>query len=262
MGFDISYHPIKETEIKEWYFDVLNNQDLINNIAAQYKIDEPYVNKYKETLEIASLTNLDVSFDRSHGYNIAIIQGLIRKYHYTRGSAYSFLIEERPYFKSYTKDFKVIVPGNISNPIDNKIVKNYSSGVFIPSDQVIRLLTDYDYDPQVREDLDAFFSHHRIDIFLKALLAARELSAGLLEATDVIEPNPLNLNNSACYSNLFNCDQEGVYLFKAAAIEQFKEAEAQKNKQQEETIENAAQVVIDIEETEEEKKGFWKKLLG
>ena len=43
--------------------------------------------------------------------------------------------------------------------------------------------------------------------------AAVELGAGLLEATEVVEPNPIRPNESTSYSNLYHCDRDGVYLY-------------------------------------------------
>ncbi|WP_342329162.1 hypothetical protein [Pedobacter sp. FW305-3-2-15-E-R2A2] len=263
MGYDISYHPINETEIKAWYFDVLNDPELISGITAQHQVDDFYKEKYQQVISIGSGTKPDDSFERSHGYYLAVVQGFLRKYYYTRGSAFSFLLEERPYFERYTKDFKTIVPESISNPISNRIAQNYSSGVFIPAEQVTQLLEDYANDAALRADLDGFFSDGRIGVFLKALEDAKQQELGLLEATEVIEPNPLNLNDSACYSNLFNCDQEGAYLFKQAAMEQMKAMEEQNNLQPGEITNNVGRTVINMEEVEEkEKKGFWKKLFG
>lgn len=227
MGFDISYHPIKETEIKAWYFDLLEKPELLTTLASANGIERPFSDQYEKTLEYGLQTPADATFERSHGYNIAIVQGFFRSYYYTRGSAFSFLIEQHPYFERYTKDLKTIIPENITNPVGNRILKNYSSGVFIPARQVLQLLVDYQQDQQVKADLDAFFSHQRIHIFLKALEVAEQYETGILEATEVIEPNPLNLNESICYTNLYHCDQEGVYLFKEAAIAQLQEIERQ-----------------------------------
>ncbi|MFQ7474276.1 hypothetical protein [Anaerotignum sp.] len=38
---------------------------------------------------------------------------------------------------------------------------------------------------------------------------AAELGAGLLEATEVVEPNPIHPNESTSYSNLYHCDRDG-----------------------------------------------------
>ncbi len=58
----------------------------------------------------------------------------------------------------------------------------------------------------------------------KALTAAAELGTGLLEATEVVEPNPLHPNESTCYSNLFHCDRDGVYLYIDMAMKQIAQA--------------------------------------
>ena len=47
----------------------------------------------------------------------------------------------------------------------------------------------------------------------KALTAALESGVGLLEATEVVEPNPIHPNGSTSYSNLYHCDRDGVYLY-------------------------------------------------
>ena len=58
----------------------------------------------------------------------------------------------------------------------------------------------------------------------KALTAAAELGTGLLEATEVVEPNPFHPNESTCYSNLFHCDRDGVYLYIDMAMKQIAQA--------------------------------------
>ena len=47
----------------------------------------------------------------------------------------------------------------------------------------------------------------------KALSAAAELGTGLLEATEVVEPNPISPNENTSYSTLYHCDRDGVYLY-------------------------------------------------
>ena len=63
------------------------------------------------------------------------------------------------------------------------------------------------------EDLEKHWSDGQFAVLKKALTAAAELGAGLLEATEVVEPNPLHPNESTSYSNLFHCDRDGVYLY-------------------------------------------------
>ena len=40
MGFDISYHPISEKEIQDWYFDTLATPARIQDFALEFKIDD------------------------------------------------------------------------------------------------------------------------------------------------------------------------------------------------------------------------------
>lgn len=263
MGYDISYHPIKESEINEWYFDILNNKNQVDQLAEEYNIQDFYTQKYKDTMAVATSTQPSNYFDKTHGYYIAVVQGFFREFFYTRGSAFSFLIDHQPEFKSYTKTWQEILGDKINNPVENKIIENYSSGVYISAGQVEKLLTDYKENEDIRIKLDNFYSHKRINVFLKALECAKENNAGLLEATEVIEPQPLDLNKSICYSNLFNCDKEGALLYREAAMEQIREIEERENLAQGTIANNAEyQKVYPEDVKEKEKKGFWKRLFG
>ena len=63
-----------------------------------------------------------------------------------------------------------------------------------------------------------------LPVFLNALNLARELGVGLLEATEVVEPNPIDLNRSESFSNLFNCDTQGALIYAEIAAQQIDEA--------------------------------------
>jgi hypothetical protein len=235
MGYDVSYHPITAAEMKEWYFDLdrakILNKDYaaVDKIAARYKLEEFYEKKYRFTLDVAAGTKPESSFDTTHGYYIAVIQGFFRRYFYTRGSAISFLINEIPQLKTFTLPWEEILGEAYPNKIVNGIETNYSSGVFIPAGKVITMLDAYDVDPQFKALLDGFFSHGRIDVFLKALRFARGSGLGLLEATEVVEPNPLDPEKTKCYSDLANCDRDGITLYREAALAQLREIEKREN---------------------------------
>lgn len=262
MGWDISYHPISEEQINSWYFEVLQNQEKIKVLTKEHAIEDFYEQKYADTIGVASQTDLNSVFDTSHGYYVAVIQGFFQKFFYTRGAALSF--SENPVLQKYFRPWqKVISKEAHAGQIHNRITTNYSSGVFIPKDQVVMILNDYEHDQDVKEELDKLFSHDRIKVFLKALRFARENALGLLEATEVIEPNPLSLNESSCYSNLFNCDTEGPELYQKAAMEQFAQIEKEQNLEAGSISSKAEYKVTNINPKEKkEKKGFWKRLFG
>ena len=218
MGYDVSFHPISPDEIQEWYFTPLTwiqqgQEEKVLALAAQYGIEDFYTEKYLDTLRVGKKTEPDELFDKSHGFYIAVIQGFFREYYYTRGSAFSFLLEEKPDYSRYFTPWAQVVPTAFPNPAENRIVENYCSGVYLSPDQVMQLLKDMEQDPKVCEDLERIWSNGQFAVLKKALTAAAELEVGLLEATEVVEPNPISPNESTSYSNLYHCDRDGVYLY-------------------------------------------------
>ena len=229
MGYDVSFHPISPDEIQEWYFTPLTwiqqgQEEKVLALAAQYGIEDFYAQKYLDTLRVGAETESNELFDKSHGFYIAVIQGFFREYYYTRGSAFSFLLEEKPDYARYFTPWAQVVPTAFPNPAENRIVENYCSGVYLSPDQVMQLLKDMEQDPKVCEDLERIWSNGQIAVLKKALTAAAELGAGLLEATEVVEPNPISPNESTSYSNLYHCDRNGVYLYMDLTMQQLAQA--------------------------------------
>ena len=229
MGYDVSFHPISPDEIQEWYFTPLTwiqqgQEEKVLALAAQYGIEDFYAEKYLDTLRVGAETESNELFDKSHGFYIAVIQGFFREYYYTRGSAFSFLLEEKPDYARYFTPWAQVVPTAFPNPAENRIVENYCSGVYLSPDQVMQLLKDMEQDPKVCEDLERIWSNGQIAVLKKALSAAAELGAGLLEATEVVEPNPIYPNESSSYSNLYHCDRNGVYLYMDLTMQQLAQA--------------------------------------
>lgn len=229
MGYDVSFHPISPDEIQEWYFTPLTwiqqgQEEKVLALAAQYGIEDFYAEKYLDTLRVGAETESDELFDKSHGFYIAVIQGFFREYYYTRGSAFSFLLEEKPDYARYFTPWAQVVPTAFPNPAENRIVENYCSGVYLSPDQVMQLLKDMEQDPKVCEDLERIWSNGQIAVLKKALSAAAELGAGLLEATEVVEPNPIYPNESSSYSNLYHCNRDGVYLYMDLTMQQLAQA--------------------------------------
>ena len=67
-------------------------------------------------------------------------------------------------------------------------------------------------------------AQERKEMLKKALTFAVELGTGLLEATEVVEPDPISPNESTSYSNLYHCDRDGVYLYIDMAMKQIAQA--------------------------------------
>lgn len=232
MGYDISFHPISEAQIFEWYFDVVDNSNKAREIAKKYSVDDEgdnfYENKYIDILDISKNVDADECFDETYGYYIANIQGIFQKFFYVRGASFSFI--ENSIMDKYYKKWEEFIPDNYKKmAIHNEIQNNYYSGKFIPYNMVCQLLDDYENNIEIKAVLDEQFSLNRIDILLEALNFAKESGVGLLESDGVMEPNPLELNDSTCYSNLFNCDIKGPLLYQEAAVKQIEALENDKN---------------------------------
>lgn len=221
MGFDVSWHPISQKEMYRWYFDRLEEVRSGDHagllaLAEEYKIGSGHGNekfcagRFQEIMDTAAKVQPGEAFDKTHSYILAAVQGLFRTYYYTRGGLYSNLMDQ-PAMAAYTLPFQKILGDRLKNPVQNRILENYSGGVYIPEDQVSRLLADGQSGP-VRRALEQVFGN-TLPVFFKALEHAKREGLGLLEATEIIEPNPLNVQETVCRSYLNNCDFDGVAIY-------------------------------------------------
>lgn len=229
MGYDVSFHPISPQEMEEWYFTPLEwmrqgQEAKVLALAAKYGMEDFYAQKYLDTLRVGIGTADAQWFDKSHGFYIAVIQGFFRDYYYTRGSAFSFLLEQMPEYQHYTTLWAEVLPQSFLQPAKNRIIENYCSGVYLSPTQVTHLLLDLESNPKIHADFEKMWSHGQLDVLKKALNAAKNAACGLLEATEVVEPNPVSPNASTSFSNLFHCDRDGVYLYIETALKQLAQA--------------------------------------
>ena len=175
MGYDVSFHPISPEEMREWYFTPLTwvqqgQEEKVLALAAQHGIEDFYAEKYLDTLRVGAGTEPDELFDKSHGFYIAVIQGFFRDYYYTRGSAFSFLVEEKPEYARYFTPWAQVTPALFPNPAENQIIENYCAGVYLSPEQVARLLRDLERDPRVQEDLEGLWSDGQLAVLKLSLI--------------------------------------------------------------------------------------------
>ena len=186
MGYDVSFHPISPEEMQEWYFTPLSwvqqgQEEKVLALAAQNGIEDFYAEKYLDTLRVGAGTEPDELFDKSHGFYIAVIQGFFRDYYYTRGSAFSFLAEEKPEYARYFTPWAQVTPTAFPNPAENQIIENYCAGVYLSPKQVVQLLRNLEQDPKVCEDLERIWSNGQLAVLKKnwkAILAG--IASGVL----------------------------------------------------------------------------------
>ena len=213
MGYDITFHPISEAQMDAWYFSLLDSlakgdTSRLEAVAEEAGMDPFYINKYRDLMKYAAGTPPSERFETTHGFYMAVVQGFFRKHYYVRGTAISFMAEEYPLMERYITPWKDILPEGIVPPAQQGIVENYSAGVYLSAEQVKELLSDYERNKEVREAVDDYFM---------------ENGAGLLEATDVVEVEPLDLKKTTSYSDLNQCDQEGAFIYQKVARAQISE---------------------------------------
>lgn len=101
MGYDVSFHPITPTEMKAWYFTPLEwvkqgKETKVLELTSISGMEDFYAEKYLNTLKVGAATENTELFDKSHRFFIAVIQSFFKDYYYTRGSAFSFLVRQKP----------------------------------------------------------------------------------------------------------------------------------------------------------------------
>jgi hypothetical protein len=211
MGYDVTYHPITENEMNEWFFQPLLNDSAIEPLAEKYGFRTENYRHLMQSFRKKIAENEGVPFETYYGFQLAIIQGLFRRYDYFRGSAFSFLLDRKPVYRCYTKSFRDIVPPQLSRlSFRNGICHNYTGGVFIPPEQIIALLEGIEHNTEVRswfrshsirEDLLYTFEdeEYGVNQFVHLLKLAKADGLGILEATDVI------CIDGSCCSDERNC---------------------------------------------------------
>ena len=192
MGYDITFHPISEAQMDAWYFSLLDSlakgdTSRLEAVAEEAGMDPFYINKYRDLMKYAAGTPPSERFETTHVF---------------------YMAEEYPLMKRYITPWKDILPEGIFPPAQQGIVENYSAGVYLSAEQVKELLSDYERNKEVREAVDDYFM---------------ENGAGLLEATDVVEVEPLDLKKTTSYSDLNQCDQEGAFIYQKVARAQISE---------------------------------------
>ena len=126
-------------------------------------------------------------------------------------------------FKRYLSDLSGVIPPEIKAKFTGEFDGNYSSGAFISASNLAKFWQDYNADENIKQKTDDFYAQN-LPAFLSAVKFSVENGYGLFEATDVIIPNPIDLNDSECYSNLFNCDPEGAFIYADTTAKQLSEA--------------------------------------
>ena len=230
MDYSISYHPISQTQMSEWYFDVFEDMGAASDLKLripkeqlkEHKLEDVeafYMDKYKEMIKRSR--ELDyTSFNKWHAYFIAIVQGFFEKFYFVQGVALSAILDEE-FHQKYITPWEEVIPSEYIEDLhaSTKLEGEFSGGAYVSPEQVKALLHDYENDAYIKELLEGQFIGKKIDVFLAALKYASENNQGLVEASKVIEQSDQVFEEPSCYSNIFNCDviSAAIYTTELAA---------------------------------------------
>lgn len=193
MGYDITYHPASEADIQQVYFNQLAANSVADGRLNLLSADDRQ--RYLSIIEQGKQVKNTEHFDTTHGYFAAIALGFFQKYYYIRGASLSFLLDTYPYYRQYISRWHKILPDfAFSQTVDNTIISNYSSGVYLSATGVNNLWHDYHHHAQIQLELEFYFDTD-ISQFLAALDDARKQNKGLLEATEVYSPSEGNCSS-------------------------------------------------------------------
>lgn len=267
MGFDISYHPISPEEIETWYFSLLEEATRGENtlrtaVVKTNNLSPFHVSKLEEIIALANDSTSPNDFLSSHVYYIAATQGIFHKFYYTRGSAFSFLVDRDPRMRKYITPWTNLKPEYIQTPITHDLLDtNYSGGIYISPVQVTQLLRDYEQDEDIKTAITDFFDV-TLPGFLNALRDAAENDLGLVEASEIVEPNPTNLSETICYTDIENLDPTGLVIYRDAVIKQLQALISQKGSHQnaEDLLNKSSYKVLTPEDFKPKKKNFFQRL--
>ncbi|TCD55027.1 hypothetical protein EJ419_00020 [Alloscardovia theropitheci] len=226
MGFDMSYHIVGVDQMDKWFFlpmyALINGDDSLMKSVSASQGDDFFSEKYEDVMREIAQQNTPINKVNTEDvlYGLAVTTGFFSRYHYIRGGIFSDLVIQHPDMKRYITLWSEIIPTWLPAPETDLLDGNYATGVYIGPSQVKQLLQDCQSDTSIRSIIHDDFGNDNFNIFLTALQEAAERESGLIEAAEVIEPNPFDLNSSVCYSDIRFCDPQGAIIYQNVAMEQ------------------------------------------
>ena len=197
MGFDVTFHPIGEKELRHFFFDVLADPTLATERAAELC---PDAKKRKKVAQVYRALPQFVARREpvtAFGVCAAIVSGFLHPYWYARGQAFSLLDR-----KQVPEVLGLFVPlgklgsdilSKLSDPSDGRFLGNESASGLIPADRIARaeqLLEALNTrpGPDALPILATAFDEDGLESLRAALHYCRSNRLGMIEASDVVVP--------------------------------------------------------------------------
>lgn len=183
---NVGYYPIKEKEIKEIIKMVAlyNKGDIasIDKILAKNKVDETLKEVIYAEISEGVQSKDSPSFNESFGICIAKIQDMYRDSYNFRKKSITKLFKSCPKLDKYKANMAQILmfKNNKYKFLDELSIPN-SCGIYITSENVKKILNDYNTDSNIKKAIDNFYGDMHAG-FIEVLEYCIENECGLLEA--------------------------------------------------------------------------------
>ncbi len=212
MDQHVTYHPLADEMPQMYQYYISNEQGTA--LAAQHcdAMGMDLVNRQRFLDLLPHFAQPgDYPFDQTHGFSIALAQGFFSPYFYINDAQLSRLGEA---ITPYAQRWQDTLPDwQVAESAQNRVLSEFSSGVFIPAATVSQFMSDAHKIPALTEALATEFPGEKLSVLWSALQTAHEMGVGLLEASGAIEPNASDLPASLCFTNFDNCDDAGLHLY-------------------------------------------------
>lgn len=209
MGFDVTFHPIAQEEIRRYIFDVLDDSSLaegrVNELAKNKAHRNHLLKLYRLFPNWKSDSKLRVN--NTLGFATAICAGFLHPFWYARDGGISLLAEDKvPELKALFTDLMKIEGAPLaahygsSFPLLNG---NESASGLIPADQVSALRKAIDSlkskpGRMGLSFLETVMDQDAIAALEKVTAYCQKHNLGLIEACDIVVPiSGASLTNSA-----------------------------------------------------------------
>jgi len=214
MGFDVTFHPVSESQLQRYLADVLADHSVAEQRAAELapdpkerdvilKLYNAMPNWVKERIPIAN----------SFAMGAAIIAGFLHPYWYARGTAFTFLAEERlPEMVDVFVPLGKVIPalGGLPDRSRGMIRGNESASGLIPADGIKKASELLESLGQRRGRgglslLETVVDEEGLSSLRAVLEYCSANNLGMIEASDVVVPI-----SSQCLTKYSNLRESGL----------------------------------------------------
>ena len=198
MGYDITYHPLSEEDLRSYVINVVANpvpetyRPLLSELTTEGE-DQEFIESgiYSRFPEFKrKILNGKGNAKSTTGFAAAALAGYLHPYWYCRNGALSYLCENEAEFASFMKKDWGEIPENLRLYFEEAFTPfndHYQAGVYIPADKIKALKLAIE-DSMYNEAVSEHIGYRNYDCLLSAISYCEEHEVGLLEATDIFVP--------------------------------------------------------------------------